>query len=140
MGVRGPRSAADLQVVPKGTSVVVVKRPDPPSSLSGEAAAEWRTICGSMAADHFVRPIYPILEAYCTHAASLREIQQRMVNLAENDEATLSQYKRLLDMHAGESRMLAMLAVRLGLAYATREFKPFGGKRKAEAGRKPWDV
>ena len=138
MGARGPRPAAALTVVPKGTGVVVVKRPDPPGSLSGEAADEWRVIVASMSADYFVRPMYPVLEAYCMHTAALRDIHRRLTNLDEDDKATVQMYNLLLDMHARESRMLAMQAVRLGLAYATREFKAFGGK-KASTGPKPWD-
>jgi phage terminase small subunit len=125
-------------VVPKGASVSVVKRPEPPPGLPDDAAEEWRAIVGAMSADYFVRPMHAVLEAYCVHAASLRDIHRRLANLGENDEATVQMYNMLLDMHARESRMLAMQAVRLGLAYATREFKAFGGK-KASPGPKPWD-
>jgi hypothetical protein len=92
-----------------------------------------------MAADYFQRPMYGVLEAYCRHVAAAREIGQRMRDLGENAEATVKDYNKLLEMHARESRMLAMQSVRLGLAYATREFKAFGGKTKASGGPKPWD-
>jgi hypothetical protein len=92
-----------------------------------------------MSADYFQRPMYAVLETYCRHAMAAREIGQRMANLDKDDAATVSIYNQLLEMHARESRMLAMQSVRLGLAYATREFKAFGGKTKVTGGPKPWD-
>jgi hypothetical protein len=83
--------------------------------------------------------MHPVLEAYCTHAAALRDIQHRLRDIEGDEKATVQLYNMLLDMHARESRMLAMQAVRLGLAYATREFKAFGGKKGAGEGPKPWD-
>jgi len=138
MGARGRKSSAELTLVQRATEVLTVSRPGPPPGLAEDAATEWRAVVSSMSADYFVRPMFAVLEAYCRHAAAARQIDQLLAKIDEDDNATVSMYDRLLKMHERESRALSSLAVRLGLAYATREFKSFGGK-KSDSGTKPWD-
>jgi hypothetical protein len=136
VGVRGRKSSAELTLIQRAEEILVVRRPDPPDYLGEEAAAEWRAIVNSMPADHFNRAVQPILEAYCGHAVAVRRIDQLIRDL-EDGEGTVGAYARLLTMRGQESRSLGSLAVRLALAYATREFKSFGGKK--EGGPRPWE-
>jgi len=120
MGARGRKSSAELTVVP---SVLVIRRPEPPACLTDEAAAEWRAVVDTFAADHFNRGLQPVLEGYCEHAAARRKIGQMLKEAEEErddgDAPTVASYDRLLLMHERESRALAALAVRLRIANAT---------------------
>jgi len=99
---------------------VLPRRPDPPDHLSDEAAAEWRDVVNSLSADHFSRASHPLLEAYCRHAVATRVIDRLIQGLDEQESATRADYDRLLVMHEGESRALASIGVRLGIACASR--------------------
>jgi hypothetical protein len=83
---------------------------------------EWREVVGTFAADHFNRALHPVLEAYCQHAAARRTIGQLLKEAVEEKDGeapSAGYYDRLLVMHERESRALAALAVRLGIATAT---------------------
>jgi phage terminase small subunit len=135
MGARGRKSASALSLVARAEEVLVVKRPDPPDCLSDEGRAEWREVVNAVPADHFSRAIYPVLEAYCRHAVAARKIDQMARALEDDPVATRADYERLLVMHERESKALATLAVRLGIASATHlRTKPATG-----GGRKPWE-
>ena len=116
--------------------VLVARRPDPPDHLSDEAAAEWRDVVNSLSADHFSRALHPLLEAYCRHAVAARVIDRLIQELDEREGATQSDYGRLLAMHERESRALASIGVRLGIACASRlqNAKPIGCVTN-----KPWE-
>src|SRR5262245_29265218 len=119
MGTRGRKSSAELTVVARAAQVLVVKRPEPPECLSDEAAAEWREVVATFAADHFNRALFPVLEAYCDHAVARRKVAQIIRDLEEGDEWTAGRYNTLRELHDRESRSLQALAVRLGIATAT---------------------
>jgi phage terminase small subunit len=120
MGSRGRKSGAELTLVARAEDVLGARRPDPPDHLSDEAAVEWREIVNSLPADHFSRATHPMLEAYCRHAVATRVIDRLIQELDEREGATLSDYDRLLVMHERESRALASIGVRLGIACASR--------------------
>jgi hypothetical protein len=77
-----------------------------------------------------------MLEAYCRHTVATRRIDQMLQNLEADEGATRADYDRLLVMHERESRALASIAVRLGIACASRlqNAKPISG-----IAGKPWD-
>src|SRR5262245_18308692 len=120
MGSRGRKSGAELTLVARAEEGLVARRPDPPDHLSDEAAAEWRDVVNSLSADHFSRASHPLLEAYCRHALPARRIDQMLQGLNEEEGATRADYDRLLVMHERESRALASIGVRLGIACASR--------------------
>jgi phage terminase small subunit len=134
MGARGRRSSAELTLLQRAEEVLVVRRPDPPDHLSDEAALEWREVVNSLPADHFSRATHPILEAYCRHAVATRRIDQ-LIRELEVAEGSRADYDKLLVMHERESRALASLAVRLGIASAMQLQKP----KAVSADRKPWE-
>ena len=119
MGARGRKSAAAL-TLRRPARVLVVERPSPPVSLSDEAAAEWREVVGSLPADHFGRAVQPLLEAYCSNVIAMRDIDQRIQALTGNESDALGRYDRLLTMRGREAGRMAVLAVRLGFACASR--------------------
>jgi phage terminase small subunit len=119
MGARGRRSNAELTLLQRAEEVVV-RRPDPPDHLSDGARMEWREVVNSLPADHFSRGMHPLLEAYCRSAVAARVIDRLIQELDEREGATQADYDRLLVMHEREARALASLAVRLGIACATR--------------------
>ena len=120
----------------RAEEVLVARRPDPPDHLSDEAAGEWRDVVNSLSADHFSRASHPLLEAYCRHAVAARVIDRLIQELDERKGATQLDYDRLLVMHEGEARALASIAVRLGIACASRlqNAKPIQG-----VATKPWE-
>jgi phage terminase small subunit len=120
MGSRGRKSGAELTLVARAEEVLVARRPDPPDHLSDEAAAEWRDVVNSLSAEHFSRASHPLLVAFCRHAVAARRIDQMLQGLNEEEGATRADYDRLLVMHERESRALASIGVRLGIACASR--------------------
>lgn len=136
MGARGRKSSAELTVVQRAAEISVVRRPEPPAFMSDEAAAEWRAVVDTFAADHFNRGLQPVLEAYCDHAVARRKIEQLIRNLEEGDDWTPNRYSYLREMHDRESRSLAALAVRLKIANATH----IPASSRAIVARKPlWE-
>src|SRR5262245_46837718 len=139
MGARGRKSSAELTVAARAAQVLVVKRPEPPEWLSDEAAAEWREVVATFAADHFNRALHPVLEAYCQHAAARRTIGLLLKEAVEEKDGEVPSagyYDKLLVMHERESRALAALSVRLGIATATH----VPNKQRAVIATKPlWE-
>jgi phage terminase small subunit len=136
MGARGRKSKAELTLVRNRAEVLVLRRPEAPDDLSDEAAAEWREVVASCDADHFSRATYSILAAYCRHAVATRRIDQLIKNMEEGDEWSVGMYDKLLVMHERESRALASLAVRLGIASVSRAAQKIGGSKSYD---KPWE-
>lgn len=137
MGARGKKSAAELAVV---TPVTSLRRPDPPTELTDEQAQEWRAITGTMAADRLPREVHPLLGAYCRHTVALRKVAQLVQAAEESTDADgeptldLGEYDKLLKMQERESRCLASLAVRLGIASHTKDESTKRGRVKP-----PWE-
>lgn len=137
MGTRGRKSKAEVAIRRVEAKVTVMERPEPPDGMPDEAKREWIEIVGAVPADHFARPIYPLLEAYCTHAAARRDIVRRIEDMDE--DSTLGEYDRLLGMHDRESRAMASIAVRLGIASATHTKAEASGLKSGTGHPDPWD-
>ncbi len=133
MGTRGRKSAADLAIVP-ASGVISIRRPNPPPELSDEQAVEWRAVVDGAPADRYGRDFQPVLISYCRHAVSQRRIGQLIAAAEASDTLDIVEYDRLHKMQERETRALAMLAVRLGIALTTTH-----ERKKANAFRKPWD-
>lgn len=132
MGTRGRQSAAELTVI-ASSGIIPVSRPRPPEYLTDEQAEEWRAIVNVMPADRFGPETVPLLAGYCRHAVASRHIGQLISTCEAAEELDLAEYDRLLKMQERESRCLASLAVRLGLAITTTH-----ERKKANSLKKPW--
>ena len=126
MGVRGRKSAADLAVIQGEASNL----PRPPAGLTDEQANEWRAVAPSLPS--LTRAMYPLLEAYCQHAVALRHVRQLVEQDEQSEEFDDKAYDRHLRMQERESRCLASLGVRLGIAQSTSyERQKRNGNKKA---------
>lgn len=136
MGVRGPKSKAELAVVASG-GVTATERQRAPVDLTDEQRAEWMAVVAGLPADRFTREQVPMLAAHCRHTVAQRRIAQLIEAAEKAEEFDVNEYDRLLKMQERESRCLASLAVRLGFAYSTAYEKrpPKGGKHTP----KPWE-
>lgn len=133
MGARGPKSTADLTVV-SSSGIVAVSRPKPPAELTQEQSQEWLSVVNSHPADKFGRDVQPLLSAYCRHAVAARHIAQLITSTEGGAELDIQEYDRLLKMQERETRCLASVAVRLGIALTTTHERKKTGTRKA-----PWE-
>jgi hypothetical protein len=132
MGTRGRKSAADLSVISAG-GVSTTSRPKPPSELTTEQADEWRAIVNHLSADRFPREMHGLLSGYCRHIVALRHVGQLIDAAEQADELDIGEYDRLLKMQERESRCIASLAVRLGIAQTTIK------DTKRSVTKKPWE-
>jgi hypothetical protein len=132
MPQRGRKSAKILTVIgPHG--IEPVRRPAPPASLNDEAAAEWRTIVGAMAADYFRPETHLMLEQRCRHAVWAR----RLATMIEAEEISPAfdsgAYQQLLRAAAGQSHAIAVLDTKMRLTqesiYDRSDSKPTSKKR-----------
>ncbi len=130
MGARGRKSAASLSVV---GGVSDIRRPAAPAELSKEQSAEWRAIVSALPADRFPREVHGLLTGYCRHIVALRHIGQLIDTVEGEEDLDVSEYDRLLRMQERESRCIASLAVRLGLAQTTSK------EKRGKITRKPWE-
>ena len=128
MKKRGPRSAADLAVVRLDPD----RLPKPTIGLTKEQADEWKSLVPDLI--DVSRARWPLIEAYCKHTVALRHVGQ-LIDEAENaDGFNLKEYDRVLKMQERESRCLASLAVRLGIAQSTS----YERKKKNRKQKAPW--
>lgn len=134
MGQRGPRSGAELAVV-SSAGIVAVGRPKPPAELTDEQAQEWQAFVNSHPADKFGRDLHPLLAAYCRHAVAARHIGQLITAIEAEKKLDVVEYDRALKMQERETRCLASVAVRLGVAITTTHERKKTGTRKA-----PWEA
>lgn len=134
MGTRGRKSAAELSIV-GNTGTQVVRRPSAPKDLTTEQAHEWRQVVNSLPADQYGAEMHSILAAYCRHAVSQRHIGQLIEKCESADEFNIRDYDRLLKMQERESRCMASLAVRLGIAKTTAH----AGTSKPQSTPNPWE-
>lgn len=120
MGARGRKPKGALSVVP----TKVVDRPSPAIGLTKEQAYEWLTIVNEYEAEQFGIGLLPLLEAYCRHRVALRHVGELIEDMEKQDSLNIPAYDKLLKMQERESRALASLGVRLGLAKHTARDKP----------------
>jgi hypothetical protein len=137
MGSRGRTSTAALSVI-GSTGIEVVSRPKAPSELTDEQSIEWREIVNSHPADQFPRARYSMLADYCRHTVIARRVAQMITACEAAETFDLDLYDRLGKMLDRESRCIASLAVRLGIAYSTAyEKRPAKGQGST---KKPWEI
>jgi len=128
MAKRGPRSAADLAVVRLDPD----RLPKPTTGLTKEQADEWKSLVPDLI--DVSRARWPLIEAYCRHTVALRHIGQLIEELEISDDFEVGPYDKLLKMQERESRCLASLAVRLGIAQSTS----YERKKKNRKQKAPW--
>jgi hypothetical protein len=127
---RGRKSAAQLAVVP----ISAVQRPEPPEELSEEEAAIWRATVGGMRPDWFGPETWPLLTAYCSHAALAQCLRVTLQRMTPGDKG----FGRLAAMQTRESKTMASLATKLRITpQANRQSARDG--RNASWGPKPWE-
>lgn len=142
MGTRGRRSAAELEthaeagaaLAGQGKSAKPATRPKPPPELNQEQAAEWRAIVNQAPPERYGRETWPILASYCAHAVARRRVAA-LIAQAERRKVNFDilVYDRLLKMQERESRILASLAVRLGIG------QTYASQRARKEGGAPWE-
>lgn len=132
MGSRGRKSKTDLAIV----TPTVTDRPEPAPGLTEEQTFEWLRITNSMPADEFTTAQLPMLEQYVKHRVEARHIGQMIADVTggDSDELDIVRYDKLLKMQERETRALASLAVRLGIAKTTKATSGSGNVT-----RKPWE-
>jgi len=136
MGTRGPKSSASLEVVNQA-NIARLARPEPPSELTDEQAAEWLAVVERLPADWFQRETHGMLAQYCRHVVDARRVAQLIESACGSDEFDVNEYDRLLKMQEREGRALSSLATRMRMTQqATYDEK----KKKPIRGAKPWDV
>ena len=74
--VRGRKSAGALTLTVVTGDVEVVRRPEPPTELTREQAAEWRAVVDRLPADWFARETHGLLVQYCRHVVAARRVAE----------------------------------------------------------------
>lgn len=115
MGLRGPRSSADLAVIgPNG--IETVRRPEPPDHLTDEQAAEWREIVNRLSADWFPRETHSMLEQYCRAITRARRVAQLLNNMETGETFDVKEYRDLLRSEAELSGVIMSLATKMRIS------------------------
>lgn len=116
-------------------------RPDPPADLSPEARAEWAEIVAAMPADWFPRETWPLLAAFCRHAATARRLSAWLEQTERAEGFQADEWLRLVDQQRRESTVLASLATKLRLSNQSRYRPQTAATRREKAGAataRPW--
>lgn len=135
MGVRGPRSGAELAVI-SGGGIETVRRPEPPAELTAEQQDEWRAVVNRMPAEWFPRETHALLAQYCRHVVAARRVSQLVEALERDQSFDVQQYDTLLKMQEREGRALSSLATRMRISQQTQYDKT---KKRGTAGKRPWE-
>lgn len=88
----------------------------------------------ALPSDKHGRDHWPLLEAYCCHAVAQRRINALIAEAEEDEEFDVKLYDRLCKMLERETRCLASLAIRLGIAQSSR----YERLKRARGGPPPW--
>lgn len=96
MNKRGPKSAAELAIVP--TIKPAASRLAPPKHLSPGARTVWLEITASRPPEFFDAGAVPLLETLCTATSEHRRLSAWLERITDLDE--LAKVTRLLDAHA----------------------------------------
>ena len=129
MGDRGRKSANELSVVKFDPE----RLPRPPAHLPAEVQAEWEAIVPMLTATD--RSRWSLIESYCKHSVAQRHIGQLIQELEGNPDFDVARYDKLLKMQERESRAMASLAIRLGIAQSSSYERQ---KRNSGGARPPW--
>ena len=142
MRKRGPKSSAELSVVPISFKS---RRPPPPAHLNAIEKKTWREIVNSTPDGWFTVAQEPLLAAYCYHETAARFLskmieKERPANLLA-DPGKLRLYSRLLAMRARETAALSALATKMRLTQQTQMHPRTAGRAwdANHPGPKLWD-
>lgn len=139
MGIRGRRSASELTVVRS-----LERLPQAPAELTAPQAQVWCRVVATKPADWFQADSQPVLMEYCRAVVLADEIA-RQVN--DFDRAKLVDYegfrlwKELTQMQREQSKLVAMLAVRMRLTQQSKYEARGAATASKRAGlQRPWSV
>ena len=139
MGTRGRKSAAELSAL----TVLPGQRPEPPSELTDEQAAEWRAVVARMPTDWFPRETHQLLAQFCRHAVMARTLADKIAELDPKLLAHPEQVKhldRLTRIAEREGRAMSALATRMRLTQQARYRAETAATAAAKTNeRKPWE-
>lgn len=140
MGVRGKKSVEELTVVTPLSNLPT--RPDAPEHLTEEQRAEWKRVVDACPADWFPVETLGLLESYCLHMCSMRQIEAMIgeaFNRLEDPLGAVEDLNKLHIMRERESRAASSAATRLRItnqALTNHKKSREGGSRK----KKPWET
>jgi len=140
MGIRGPKSAAEL-AIRTPNCVEATQRPKAPADLTKEQTEVWREIINEMPADWFGPETAPMLSQYCRHIDAARKVALLIGQAEKGEQFAVEDYARLLKMQETESRAIASLATKMRLSQQSK----YGARgadtahRNASVGVKPWE-
>lgn len=129
MGDRGRQGVAELSVA----RIHALRRPEPPDSLSREAAIEWDRIVGRLPADWFPAETLAILETYVNQVC----LHRRLTEMTQRSDANVKLLAReMIDC----STQIGLLATKMRITQqATLDRKKSKNKPDRPAGdAKPW--
>ena len=134
---RGRKSGASLETVLSVTGKPA--RPAAPDCLTTDQAKVWQSVVKAMPADWFGRETHPLLQQYCRHVVTAREID-KLISEHAAGELDLRLYNRLLIMRARESAALTALARTMRMTQQARIDPKTAGRRLASMPRVdlPW--
>jgi hypothetical protein len=134
---RGRKSSASLQTVVSVTGKPA--RPTAPEALTTDQAEVWQSVVKSMPADWFGAETHPLLQQYCRHTVSAREVD-KLISEHAACELNIKLYNRLLIMRARESGALTALARTMRMTQQARIDPKTAGRRLASMPRVdlPW--
>jgi phage terminase small subunit len=142
MGSRGRKSADELTTRPV---LLNERRPEPPESLSPRAAAVWKEVVGTVPLGWFSKAQYPIVMAYCRHAAQA-EVLAEQVDRFEPEwlsaDGGIERLNKLLSMAERESRAMTACARSMRITKQS-QIEPRGAGRRIAATlqtSKPWET
>lgn len=142
-GRSGKQSAEALSVVAK--TAIGPARPAPPAHLTEDQAAVWRHVVDACAADWFPAETHGILESYCRHVVSEREIDgmiEEVKSVAESPIAVAGALDKLYKMRERESRAASSAATRLRITNQalTNHKKDRSPRDGGGTAKKPWEL
>jgi hypothetical protein len=123
---RGRNSGASLETVLSVTGKPA--RPAAPDCLTTDQAAVWQNVVKSMPADWFGAETHPLLQQFCRHVVTAREVD-RLISEHAAGELDLNLYNRLLIMRARESAALTALARTMRMTQQARIDPKTAGRR-----------
>lgn len=143
MGSRGKKSSAELATV--APVPLNAHRPAPPEGLSERASAVWKDVVGTAPLGWFSRAQYPILIAYCRHAACAEALAEQITGFQINwikEDGGVERLNKLLAMAERETRALTACARAMRITKQA-QIEPRGAGRRVAATLqtgKPWET
>ena len=115
------------------------RRPEPPSALSPDAAAQWRAIVDSMPADWFPRETHPMLTQLCrmiVRCASIAEALDQAIE--EGDDLSERKFQNLMRVEMQLSDTIAKLSTKMRIS---QQSSSNYDKKRKRTGKKvlPWE-